>query len=220
MTDAPDAGVKAVLEARHQEEIKALKDKLLEASRVRLTKKHQETIEALETSAAERIAQYRYKIFGDADYPDATGTSRLTFGVVKPYRDRTEAPVPYATTFGGLYHLAIPQEPYKLPQRWAEGKPLLDLVTPMNFASTCDITSGPSGPVVDAAGDLVGFTFDGNLESIALTYLYSDEAARAVHVATQGIAEALQKLYKTPALLTELGVPPGGAASHTSESKP
>ncbi len=90
----------------------------------------------------------------------------------------------------------------------------------MNFASTCDITSGASGPVVDTAGDLVGFTFDGNIESIALTYLYSDEAARAVHVASQGVVEALQKLYKTPALLTELGVPPGGPASPTSERKP
>ncbi len=125
MTDAPDPAVKAVLQERNQEEVKALKDRSIEASRARLTKKHQETIEALETSAAERIAQYRYKIFGDADYPDATGTPRVTFGVVKAYRDRTEAPVPFATTFGGLYHFSLPQEPYKLPQRWVEGKPLL-----------------------------------------------------------------------------------------------
>jgi hypothetical protein len=212
MTDAADAGVKAVLEARYQEEIKAFKDKQIDATRVRLTKKHQETIEALETSAAERIAQYRYRIFGDADYPDATGTPRVTFGVVKAYKDRTESPVPYATTFGGLFHLAIAQEPYKPPQRWVDGKGVLDLVAPMDFASTCDITSGASGPVVNADGELVGFTFDGNLESIALTYLYSDETARAVHVATQGISEALQKLYKTPALLTELGVPAAGGA--------
>jgi hypothetical protein len=206
MTDAADPAVKAVLEARYQEEIKALKDKQIEATKVRLIKKHQETIEALETSAAERIAQYRYKIFGDADYPDATGTPRITFGLVKAYRDRTEAPVPYAGTFGGLYYLAYPQEPYKLPQRWVDGKATLDLVTPMNFATTCDITSGASGPVVNAAGELVGLTFDGNIESIALTYLYSDETARAVHVATQGIVEALRKLYKTPALLNELGI--------------
>jgi peptidase S46-like protein len=216
LTDAPDAGVKGVLEARYQEEVKALKDKQIDATKARLVKKHQETIEALETSAAERIAHYRYKIFGDADYPDATGTPRVTFGVVKPYRDRTEAPVPFATTFGGLYHLAMPQEPYKLPQRWVDGKPLLDLVMPMNFASTCDITSGASGPVVNTAGEMVGITFDGNLESIAVTYLYSDETARAVHVATQGIVEVLQKLYKTTALLNELGVPP---AVHTPKSQ-
>jgi hypothetical protein len=220
LTDAPDAGVKAVLEARYQEEIKAFKDRQIDATKARLLKKHQETIEALETSAAERIAQYRYKIFGDADYPDATGTPRVTFGVVKAYRDRTEAPVPYATTFGGLYHLAMAEEPYKLPQRWVEGKPLLDLVAPMNFASTCDISSGASGPVANTAGEIVGITFNSNLESIALTYLYSDETARAVHVAAQGIVEALRKLYKTPALLNELGVGQTAAGSPPSESKP
>ena len=238
MTDAPDPRVKEVLEARYQEELKALKDRQIDVPKIKkngqevvksktpldvprdkLLKKHQDTIEALETSAAERIAQYRYRIFGDADYPDATGTPRITFGAVKPYKDRTEAPVPFATTFGGLYHLAAPQDPYKLPSRWVDGKPLLDLVMPMNFVSTCDLTSGASGPAVNAAGELVGFTFDGNRDSIALTYLYSDETARAVHVASQGVVEVLQKLYKTPELLTELGLPPVPAA-RTSESKP
>jgi hypothetical protein len=208
MNEASDPAVKAVLESRYQEEQKALKEKQPEAAKTRLMKKHQETIEALETSAAEKIASYRYRIFGDADYPDATGTPRITFGQVKAYKDRTEAPVPYTGTFGGLYYFAFPQEPYKLPSRWVEGKSALNLVTPMNFASTCDITAGASGPVVNTAGEIVGVTFDGNIESIALTYLYSDETARAVHVATQGIVEALRKLYKTPALLHELGARP------------
>ena len=206
MNDAADPGVKAVLEARYQEELKALKEKQPETAKARLVKKHQETIGALETSAAERIASYRYKIFGDAEYPDATGTPRVTFGLVKAYKDRTEAPVPYAGTFGGLYYFAYPQDPYKLPPRWANGKSSLDLITPMNFATTCDITAGASGPVVNTEGEIVGLTFDGNIESIALTYLYSDETARAVHVATQGIVEALRKLYKTGPLLNELGV--------------
>ncbi len=38
------------------------------------------------------------------------------------------------------------------------------------------------------------------------TYLYSDEQARAVHVAVQGIAQALEKAYKATALLMELGL--------------
>ena len=77
----------------------------------------------------------------------------------------------------------------------------------MNFVTTCDITSGPSGtPVVNEKGELMGVTFDGNLESIAITYLYDEDKARAVHVSAQGIAEALQKVYKANALLQELGV--------------
>jgi len=51
--------------------------------------------------------------------------------------------------------------------------------------------------------------FDANLEALPSTFMYTDEAARAVHVSTQGIAEALRKVYKTPALLKELGVASG-----------
>jgi Peptidase S46 len=180
--------------------------RLLEEPARKLQRKHADTIEALEASAAERIAQYRYKVFGAADYPDATGTPRVTYGVVKGYKDRTEAPVPYTTTFGGLFFLAANnQEIYNLPPRWLDGKPKLDLVGPFNFVSTCDITAGPAGaPIVNTKGEIVGVTFDGNLESIQLTYLYSDEAARAVHAAAPGILEALQRLYNTPGLLKEL----------------
>ncbi|MBZ5620220.1 MAG: S46 family peptidase [Acidobacteriia bacterium] len=182
--------------------------RLLDEPARKLLKKHEDSIEALEASSSERIAQYRFKIFGINDYPDATFTPRATFGAVKAYRDKTEAPVPYATTIGGLFHLADNLEPYKLPQRWIDGKSSLDLVMPFNFVSTCDSAGGNSGnPAVNAKGEIVGISFDGNIESLALTYLYSDEQARAVHVAAQGIVEALRKIYKTPQLLRELGVP-------------
>jgi len=180
--------------------------RLLDPPSRKLLKKHQELIDSLEASSAERIAQYRFQLFGDKDYPDATFTPRITFGAVKGYKDKTEAPVPYATTFGGLYHRAAPTDPYRLPQRWIEGKSKLDLVTPFNFVSTCDITGGNSGsPTVDDKGEIVGIIFDGNIESLPQTYLYSEEQARAVHVASQGIVEALRKLYAPARLLAELG---------------
>ena len=182
--------------------------RLLEEPARKVQKKRAELIESLETSAAERIAHYRYQVFGAADYPDATSTPRTVFGVVKAYRDRTDAPVPYATTFGGLFFLAVKQEPYRLPERWMEAKPSMDMVMPYDFASTCDMAGGGSGsPTVNQKGELVGIAFDGNIDSIAATYLYSDEMARAVHVASPGIVEALEKVYKTSDLLRELGVP-------------
>ena len=181
--------------------------KLLDEPARKLLKKHQDTIEALEVSAAEKIASYRFKMFGPADYPDATSTLRLTFGVVKDYKDRTEAQVLYDTTYGGLFYLAGKTVPMLLPQRWTDAKASLDLVTPYDFPTTCDIAGTSGSPTVNKKGELIGLVVDGNLESIALTYLYTDETARAVHVATQGIAEALRVVYKTPALLRELGVP-------------
>ena len=174
----------------------------------KLLKRHQDTIDSLETSSAEKIAHYRFQIFGDKDYPDATFTPRVTYGVVKGYKDKTEAAVPYATTFGGMYHRAGPSDPYRLPQRWVDGKAKLDLVMPFNFVSTCDITGGNSGsPTINDKGEIVGIIFDNNIEGLPQTFQYSEDQARAVHVASQGIVEALRKLYGQAALLKELGVP-------------
>jgi hypothetical protein len=36
------------------------------------------------------------------------------------------------------------------------------------------------------------------------TYLYTSEGARAVHVAAQGIVEALEKIYKATGVLKEV----------------
>jgi len=189
--------------------------RLLDEPARKLLKKHQETIDSLAASASERIAQYRFRLFGPADYPDATSTPRVSYGVVKAYKDRTEASVLSATTFGGLFHLASDQAPNKLPQRWVSAKSDLDLVAPFDFVSTCDTSTGSSGsPTVNQKGELVGMVFDANLEALPSTYMYTDEVARAVHVSVQGIVEALRKVYRTPALLKELGVGP------TTEPRP
>jgi hypothetical protein len=180
----------------------------------KIRKKHEEMIEELEVSAAARIAQYRYKMFGASESPDATFTPRVSYGLVKGYKDRAEIVMPWATTFGGMYHRASNLEPYILPQRWAEAKKTLNLVNQFNFVSTVDITGGNSGsPTVNRQGELVGIVFDSNLEGLPNVYLYSDEQARAVHVASQGIVEALRKLYKATALLQELGFTAGPATN-------
>jgi hypothetical protein len=180
---------------------------LLEEPGRRLRKKREDLIGSLETSAAEKIAQYRYILFGDADYPDATSTPRVEFGTVKGYTDRAGTPQPFAATLGGLFFRRANEGPYQAPPRWVQSQTALDLVTPLDFVSTCDIGGGDSGsPTVNRTGELVGVIFDGNLESLPNTYLYVEEQARAVHVAVQGIAEALDKVYRAKPLLRELGV--------------
>jgi hypothetical protein len=180
---------------------------LLDEPARRLRKKRDELIGSLETSAAEKIAQYRFKLFGAADYPDATGSPRVMFGVVKSYVDRAGVAMPAASTFGGLYYRHGNEGPYQVPQRWVDLESSLNLAKPLDFVSTCDIGGAdPGSPAVNAAGELVGVTFDGNLESLPDAYLYSDEQARAVHVSVEGIMEALQKVYKAETLLQELGL--------------
>ena len=180
---------------------------LLDEPGRRLRKKRQDLIGSLETSAAEKIAQYRYVLFGDAEYPDATSTPRVEFGTVKGYTDRAGTPQPYAATLGGMFYRRTNEGPYQAPSHWLESEPMLNLVTPLDFVSTCDIGGGDYGsPTVNRAGELVGVIFDGNLESLPNTYLYVEEQARAVHVAVQGIVEALDKVYHATPLLRELGV--------------
>lgn len=180
---------------------------LLEPSSQRLRKKHADTIESLDASAAGKIAQYRLQLFGAEEYPDATATPRVEFGVVKGYTDRAGIVQPYAATFSGLYYREHNEGPYLIPQRWVDSRASLDVIAPLIFVSTCDIGGGDyGGPVVDRSGELAGVTFDGNLESLPDTYLYSDEQARAVHVAAEGIVEALKQVYKAGPLLQELGI--------------
>jgi hypothetical protein len=182
---------------------------MLDGPALKLRRRYEDTIEKLDASALERIAQYRFRVLGPNESPEPASTPRVSFGTVNAYRDKTEAPAPFATTFGGLYHRAGKEAPYLLPQRWVDAKKSLDLVTPFDFVTTCDIGSGTAGAAtVNTKGEIVGIVFDGNIESLTLTYLYSDEQARAVHVAVQGIVEALRTVYGAGALLRELGVAP------------
>jgi hypothetical protein len=178
----------------------------IDAPALRLRKQHDDIIGTLEVSATEKIAQFRLKLFGAADYPDGTGTPRVEFGVVKGYTDRAAVAQPYAATFSGLYYRKDNEGPWLVPQLWIDAREALNPLTPLDFVSTADIGGGDYGSAtVNQRGELVGVTFDGNLESLPVTYLYSDDQARAVHVDVRGIAEALDRVYKAAELRKELG---------------
>jgi hypothetical protein len=170
-------------------------------------KEYEDTVAAVETAAAPRIARARFSLLGTTEYPDATGTLRLSFGAVQGYRNAAGRPVAYATDFAGLYARATGKEPYRLPERWLKLKSALDLKTPFNFVSTADIIGGNSGsPTVNTKGEVVGIVFDTNLEAMPNRFLYDQTQARCVHVASQGIVEALRKIYRAERVLAELGL--------------
>src|SRR5262249_28208942 len=140
------------------------------------------------------ISRARNALLGTAGYPDATFTLRLAFGIVKGYEENGSA-VPAFTTFSGLYRRAAPMNnppPFHLPLLWQKRKSHLNLRTPLNFVSTCDIIGGNSGsPVVSRGGEFVGIIFDGNLQSLPWDYAYSDAKGRALAVDSAAILEAL-----------------------------
>ena len=186
----------------------------IDGAALKLRKEHDEILGTLEVTSTEKIAQFRLKLFGAADYPDGTNTPRVEFGVVKGYIDRAGIAQPYAATFSGLYYRKDNEGPWQAPQRWVDLRDSINQTTQLNFVSTADIGGGDYGSAaINQKGELVGVTFDGNLESLPVTYLYSDEQARAVHVDVRGIVEALDRVYKAGGLLKELGVAPGGMGS-------
>ena len=58
--------------------------------------------------------------------------------------------------------------------------------------------------MVDRKGEFVGIVFDGNIQSLAWDYFFTDEQARCVSVDARGIAEALRSVYGADGLVREL----------------
>jgi len=166
-----------------------------------------EYIDSVLIPARENIAKARFAVYGKSTYPDATFTLRLSYGTVKGFpMNGTKAP--YKTTLYGLYDRSLSfnqQGDFVLPQRFWDRKDKLDLSTPVNFVSTCDIIGGNSGsPVVNKAGELVGLIFDGNIDSLPGRFVYEEAKNRAVSVHSAYIIEAMRKLYDAGKLADEV----------------
>jgi hypothetical protein len=172
-----------------------------------LRKTYEDQVEEPLRQAYAKLAAARFAIYGTEVYPDATFTLRLAFGLVKGYTEEGKQ-IPPWTTFAGLYERAQEQgnrDPFELPQRWIERKNQLDLKTPFNFVSTADIIGGNSGsPLVNRSGELVGIIFDGNIQSLVLDFIYTEQQARAVAVHSASIVEALRRVYNADRIVKEL----------------
>lgn len=172
-----------------------------------LRKKYETEVQSVETRNGALIARALFKLKGTSIPPDATSTLRLSFGAVKTYMESGKK-IPFATTFRGLYDKAAKfknKPPYELPPSFIKNKAQLKLNTPLNFISTCDSIGGNSGsPVINRKGEFSGVLFDGNIQSLPARFVYSDEQNRSVMVHSQGIIEALLKIYNAKPLVDEL----------------
>jgi hypothetical protein len=164
-------------------------------------------VSSIITSASETIGKARFAVYGKSTYPDATFTLRLSYGTMIGYpMNGTKAPA--ITTMYGLYDRAYSfgnKGDFALPKRYIDGVGKLNLATPLNFVSTCDIIGGNSGsPTINKDGEIIGLIFDGNIESLPGRFLYSEEKNRAVSVHTAAIIECMRKIYGASAIADEL----------------
>ena len=198
-------GGKAAVEASMDPLIALMRNVDSEARAVR--KRFDDEVDAVARRDGATIARARFAQTGFTQPPDATFTLRLSYGTVKGYEENGKK-IPYFTTFGGAFQHAEEhggKPPYNLPDSWVKMKAKLNLETPLNYVSTADIIGGNSGsPTVNRAGEAVGIIFDGNIQSLVLDFYYTDREARAVHVDSRGILEALRNIYGADALANEL----------------
>jgi hypothetical protein len=129
---------------------------------------------------------------GDDLYYDANFTLRAAFGQAKSYTDRQGEKLPLATRFEGLFRLAEQRGDtgeFALPNAlatWRESigdeafrERYADL--PVNFVTTNDTTGGNSGSaILDSQLRVVGLLFDGNEDSMASDWIYSETTGRAI----------------------------------------
>ena len=172
-----------------------------------LRARYENEVASVESRNGALIARALFKLKGTAVPPDATGTPRLSFGVVKGYVENGKR-IPFQTTFKGLYEKSEQnnnQPPYELAPSFLQKKTALRLSAPLNFAATVDSIGGNSGsPVVNRNGDAVGVLFDGNIQSLPNNFVYTEDIPRSVMVHSQGIIEALLKVYEAKPLVDEL----------------
>lgn len=163
-------------------------------------------VQAPTDKASEQLAAARFAVYGDAVYPDATGTLRLTYGKI----EGSEVPgqrFGAFTTFQGLWDRATGAEPFVLTPGLQAAKDRIDPNTVMNMTVSTDTIGGSSGsPVLNAKGEIIGANFDSTVLSQRNAYGYDRNTNRSVIVTTQAVTAALRDVYAMNHLLQELGV--------------
>ena len=172
-------------------------------------KAYEDNVDAVVRKNGATIAKAQFAIYGEKTAPDATGTLRLNYGVVKGYTLNGKK-IPYFTTFAGAFEHEKAngaKPPYVLPASYHKAKDAgtLKLDTPLDTVNTADSIGGNSGsPTVNKQGEVVGILFDGNIESLPWNFFYDDKVGRTVLTDSRGIIEAIQHIYNAQPLADEL----------------
>jgi hypothetical protein len=163
-------------------------------------------VQAPTDKASEQLAAARFAVYGDAVYPDATGTLRLTYGKIEGSDVPGQRFGPF-TTFSGLWDRATGAEPFVTTPGLQAAKDRLDPNAVVNMTVSTDTIGGSSGsPVVNAKGEIIGANFDSTVLTQRNAYGYDRTTNRSVIVTTQAVTAAIRDVYGLTHLVEELGV--------------
>lgn len=158
---------------------------------------------------------------GEAVYPDANSTLRITFGKVQGRSPGSDGSNWTAfTTLRGIQakhrgpdeaggEFNAPAEQLAAIKARNFGNyyvKSLDSV-PVNFLSTLDTTGGNSGsPVLNKRAELVGLLFDGTLDAVISDWDFNPKMVRSISVDSRYMLWQMSTVDKTTRLLDEMGV--------------
>ena len=212
-TTLGDAATRARLLAGGKAAIAASSDPFLVLARLveprarELRRQYDNGVVAVEREAYAKIARAVFAVHGDDAYPDGTFTLRLSYGLVKGYREAAAEVKPF-TNVGGLFQRGDEKgrvPPYRYPDSWSRARATIPKDTPFNLVSTNDIAGGNSGsPLINARGEIVGLIFDGNSHSLPGYFVYDGALNRAISVDARAILQALKTVYKADRIVKEL----------------
>ncbi len=152
---------------------------------------------------------------GQAVYPDANSTLRISFGQVRGLKKDGAEYLPF-TTLQGIIEKYTGVDPFEAPQTALDTIAAKDYgnykveslgSVPVNFLADLDITGGNSGsPTIDASGGLVGLAFDGVWEGISANWIFNPALTRSIQVDVRYMLWVMDRIDHADNLLTEMGV--------------
>jgi len=152
---------------------------------------------------------------GQASYPDANSTMRLTYGTVGGYAPKDGVVYKHYTTLDGVMEKEDPNDyefhvPARLKELWKAkdfGQYAWNGSVPTCFLTNNDITGGNSGsPVLNAKGELIGLAFDGNWESMSSDVMFEPDLQRCICVDIRYVLFMMDKFGGAGYLLDEMNL--------------
>lgn len=151
-------------------------------------------------------------------YPNANGTLRVGFGVVKGYEPRNAVYYQPQTDIRGVIQKSTDEEPFNTPKKLLEvaGRgdfgPYTDPelgTLPVAFISTNVVTNGSSGSAtLNAWGEVCGLAFDSNWEGVGSDYMVEQDITRSISVDSRYMLWVMDAVDGADDLLREMGVEP------------
>ena len=152
---------------------------------------------------------------GQAVYPDANSTLRVSFGQVRGLKEDGMAYLPF-TTLRGITEKYTGVDPFDAPKAELDAIAAEDYGSykvdnldsvPVDFLADLDITGGNSGsPTIDAKGGLVGLAFDGVWHSVSADWIFNPALTRSIQVDVRYMLWVMDHIDHADNLLREMGV--------------